>query len=118
MTDLIAFVSSGEGTWGHVQRLITEGEFERVFLLTDHFGKEKFIVDHPVEFLLIDSSEPTSILAEHIRKALEGKIKDMDVAVNFISGNGKEHMALLSALLKLGLGIRLVVLTKDGIVEL
>jgi len=34
------------------------------------------------------------------------------------SGSGKEHMALLSALLKLGLGIRLVSFTNNGIKEL
>lgn len=118
MTNLIGFVSSGEGTWGHVQRLVNEGPFTRVFLLTDAFGREKFTTQRPVEFIRIDSSAPTAILAENIRKALEGKIPDLEVAVNFISGTGKEHMALLSALLKLGLGIRLVVLTKEGIAEL
>lgn len=118
MTDLIACVSSGEGTWGHVQRLVNEGPFTRVFLLTDAFGKEKFTAQKPVEFILIDSSAPTATLAENIRSTLQGKIQDLEVAVNFVSGNGKEHMALLSALLKLGLGIRLVVLTKEGIAEI
>ena len=36
---------------------------------------------------------------------------------NFVSGMGKEHMALISALLKLGVGIRLMALTKNGIEE-
>jgi len=38
--------------------------------------------------------------------------------VNIVSGDGKEHMALISALLKLGLGIRFVALTKEGIKEI
>ena len=118
MTDLIAVVSSGEGTWGHVQRLVNSGTFEKVWILTDAFGKEKFSVEFPFTPLVIDASRPTNLLAEDIRQALEGKITDLEVAVNFISGSGKEHMALLSALLKLGLGIRLVVLTKEGITEL
>ena len=46
------------------------------------------------------------------------KIKDSEVAVNFVSGTGKEHMALLSALLKLGIGIRLLALTKEGVTEI
>ncbi|HLC66335.1 MAG TPA: hypothetical protein VJK52_01715, partial [Candidatus Nanoarchaeia archaeon] len=72
----------------------------------------------PVNFLIIDPTKPTGTLSEDIRVQLAGKIQDLEVAVNFISGTGKEHMALLSALLKLGLGIRLVVLTKDGVAEL
>ena len=42
----------------------------------------------------------------------------MEVAVNIVSGNGKEHMAIISALLKLGVGIRLMAVTKDGVREL
>lgn len=118
MTDLIAVVSSGEGTWGHVQRLINSGTFGKVWVLTDAFGKEKFSAEFPFTSLVIDPSKPMHLLAEDIRQALDGKITDLEVAVNFVSGSGKEHMALLSALLKLGLGIRLVVLTKEGIMEL
>jgi len=40
------------------------------------------------------------------------------VALNLVSGNGKEHMAILSALLKLGIGVRLMAVTKDGVREL
>jgi hypothetical protein len=38
---------------------------------------------------------------------LEGLL-DTDVAVNLVSGEGAQHMALLAAILQLGLGIRLV----------
>ena len=41
-----------------------------------------------------------------------------EAAVNLISGNGKEHMAVISALMKLGLGIRLIALTPNGIKEI
>ena len=41
-----------------------------------------------------------------------------EVGLNFISGTGKEHMALLSAVLKLGIGIRFFALTKDGVKEI
>jgi len=40
------------------------------------------------------------------------------VGVNFISGAGKEHMALVSALMKLGVGFRLMASTMDGVKEL
>ena len=117
MTSLIAYISSGKGTWAHVNRLISDQEWDKIFLLTDEFGKENFKPDKPVEFIIIDSNKYLPELTEDIKKALDGKITGIEVGVNFISGNGKEHMALLSALLKLGLGLRLVALTKDGIKE-
>ena len=35
MTDLIACLSSGKGTWGHVNRLISDGEWGKIFLITN-----------------------------------------------------------------------------------
>jgi hypothetical protein len=49
---------------------------------------------------------------------LKDKIKGTEVALNLVSGTGKEHMAILAALLKLGVGIRLVALTKEGFKEI
>ena len=43
------------------------------------------------------------------------KSGDFEVAVTLASGTGKEHMALISALLSIPVGIRLVVYTKDGV---
>ena len=70
------------------------------------------------EFCCCRLQKPVSELIEDIRKSLDGKIYDLDVALNMVSGTGKEHMAILSALLKLGLGIRLMAVTKNGVVEL
>jgi len=41
---------------------------------------------------------------------------DFEIALNFASGTGKEHMALMEAILELGLNFRLVTL-KNGEVE-
>ena len=71
-----------------------------------------------MNFVVVDFQKPVSELIEDIRKSLDGKIYDLDVALNMVSGTGKEHMAILSALLKLGLGIRLMAVTKNGVVEL
>ena len=117
MTSLIACLGSGKGTWTHVDRLIDEQEWGNVFLITNEFGKENFKPKKPVEYILINSNRFLNELVEDIRKQLENKITDTEVALNFISGSGKEHMALLSAVLKLGLGIRLVALTPSGVKE-
>jgi len=56
-------------------------------------------------------------LVEDIKKQLKDKISGTEVALNLVSGTGKEHMAILSAILKLGLGLRFIALTKDGVKE-
>jgi hypothetical protein len=118
MTDLIACLSTGKGTWAHVSRLIEEQEWDNIFLITNEFGKENFQPKKQVEYILINSNRFLSELAEDIKAQLKEKVNPADVAVNLISGSGKEHMAIISALLKLGLGIRLITLTPRGIKEI
>ena len=118
MTSLIALLSSGKGTWAHVEQLIEKQEWDSIFLITDDFGVQKFQPKKPVNYIIIDSNKFLKDLTEDIRKQLENKIPDTEVALNIISGTGKEHMATLSAILKLGLGIRLTALTPDGIKEI
>ncbi|QQG39043.1 MAG: hypothetical protein HYS32_01115 [Candidatus Woesearchaeota archaeon] len=117
MTTLIACLSTGKGTWGHVGRLITDGKWDKIFLITNDFGKENFTPEKPSEFIIADAHGSLKDMRDLITKELKGKIKDTEVGVNLVSGTGKEHMAIISALLKLGLGIRLMALTKDGIEE-
>jgi len=118
MTILIACLSSGKGTWGHVGRLIAEHDWDKIFLITNDFGKENFKAEKPFEFIVVDSIKPMDELILDIKNVLASKKLGTEVALNMISGTGKEHMALLSAILKLGLGVRLVSLTKNGVSEL
>ncbi len=118
MTDLVACISSGEKSWAHVERLIKEENWSKVFIITNDFGKKNFRPGKQAEFIVVDFQKPVSQLIEEIRKGLNGKITDFEVALNLVSGNGKEHMAILSALLKLGIGIRLMAVTKEGVREL
>ena len=119
MTSLIVVLSSGKGTWGHVAQLIAKQDWDKIFLITNEFGKENFTIkEKPVEYIVINSNKFLSELVKDIQTQLQGKITDTDVALNFISGTGKEHMAVLSALLKLGLGIRLVTITPKGVEEI
>ena len=118
MTELIACLSTGKGTWGHVSRLIQEQNWEKIFLITNDFGKENFSAQKPAEFIIIDSRKALTEVRDEIKEKLKDKIKGTEVALNMASGIGKEHMALLSALLQLGVGIRIVALTKEGIQEL
>ena len=56
-------------------------------------------------------------LSDNIKKQFRAKQHGIEVAVNFISSSRKEHMELLSSLIKIGVRIRLIALTKDGIKE-
>ena len=112
--DLVAFLGTGKGTWGQVAGVINHGEWEQIILLGDSFAKQ-FTVKKDFEFVEITTSQIVD-LKEEIMKKLNGKIKGTEVALSIASGDGKEHMALISALLSLPVGIRFTVLTKDGLV--
>jgi len=118
MTSLIAIASSGKGTWQHVQEVINQEEWDNIYLITNEFGIKNFQSDKKVNFVVIDPNKFTNKITDDIVNQLKGKITDLEVAINFISGSGKEHMALMAALMKLGLSFRLVVLTLNGIKEL
>ncbi len=118
MTDLVACLSSGEKSRAHVLRLINEQDWKKVFVITNDFEKKNFKPHKEVDFIVVDFQKPVFNLIDDIRKGLNGKITDLEVALNLVSGTGKEHMAILSALLKLGVGIRLMAVTKEGIREL
>ena len=118
MTELVACLSTGKGTWGHVSRLIQEKPWDKVILITNEYGKENFNKDEKTEFIVINPNRGISELRDEIQEKLKAAIKGTEVAVNFVSGVGKEHMALVSALLRLGVGIRFMALTKDGAQEL
>jgi len=118
MTELIACLSTGKGTWGHVNRLIQDGKWSKIFLITNDYGKENFSKDDKTELIAINLNQGIKELRDDILNNLKDKVKGSEVGINVISGTGREHMALVAALLKLGVGFRLVALTKDGVEEL
>jgi len=112
--ELIALVSSGKGSWGQVQGVIKQGEWDNIILIGEDFAK-KFTAEKDFEFIETTSSTLIDLKEELLGK-LRGKIKGTEAALSIASGDGKEHMALISALLSLPVGIRFTALTKDGLV--
>ena len=107
-------IGTGKGTWGQVAGLIQRGEWDSIFLIGDSFAN-KFTTEKDFEF--IETSNKRIIdLKEEIIGKLKGKVKGTEVALSIASGEGKEHMALISALLGLPVGIRFTALTKEGII--
>ena len=115
MTDLIACLSTGKGTIGHVEKVIEGMKWGKIFLVTDEMFKDEFNCSKEVEMIIVDKSKTITDMAIEIKAALSGKISDLEVGLNIVSGEGREHMAIISALLSLGLGIRLIALTKEGV---
>ncbi len=118
MPTLVACLSTGKGTWGHVSRIIEDKAWDKVILITNEYGKENFNKNDKTELISVKMYSGIKELRDEINKQLIEKIKEAGVEVNFISGTGREHMALVSALFRLGIGIRLIALTKDGIEEI
>lgn len=112
--ELVAFIGAGKGTWGQVAGVINRGEWDNIILLGNDFAK-KFNIEKDFEFIEVKNSGIVDLKNEFLKK-LKGKIKGTEVALTIASGDGKEHMALISALLSLPAGIRFTALTKDGII--
>ncbi len=118
--ELIALLSSGKGTWAQVSGLIKYGEWEKVIILGDDFAKQFQVMEKKdiTEFIRIDLSKKLKELKEEFQSKLKGKIDGTEVALSIASGDGKEHMALISALINLPVGIRFAALTKEGVIDL
>ncbi len=117
MTDLVVCLGTGKGTWNYVNELIMAEGWDKVFVVTNTFGMDNFRAKRDVVFVLIDDGLMLPEMVELIRKQIDKKL-GIEVALNLISGTGKEHMAILSALLKLGLAVRLIALTPEGVKEI
>jgi hypothetical protein len=117
MTDLVCILSTGKGTWAEVAKLIRAEKWSKVFIVTNDFGKEKFTIDVPHEFVVINPNQTEEQIKGVIAQGLKGKLSG-DVALNFVSGSGKEHMGFLSALMSIGCGMRFVVPNQNGVKEL
>ena len=115
--ELVALLSSNEGEWAQISGLMKFGEWDKVVILGDDSAK-KFAHEKPFEFIKVDLSKKIKDLRDDFMQRLKGKIDGTEVALSIASGDGKEHMALISALINTPVGIRFAALTKEGIIDL
>src|SRR3989338_7102927 len=118
MATLIASLSTGKGTWAEVSKLIGMEQWSKIILIGNSFAKDNFQKPQNAEFIEIDPLRPLSSIKKTILDRLKEKVTDLEIMLNLTSGSGKEHMAILSALLSLGLGIRFVSPGIEGLEEL
>jgi len=115
--ELIALLSTGKGTWQQISGLLNQGEWDKVILLGSNFAKQ-FTHTKEFEFIEVDLDKKLRDLKDEFSNKLKGKINGTEVALSIASGDGKQHMALISSLLTMPVGVRFTALTKDGVVFL
>jgi len=112
--ELVAFLGADKETWGQITALVNRHEWEKIILVKNK-NIEDIAFSKNCEIITVNSEKPMLELKKEIMDKLRGKFGELEVALSIASGNGKEHMALISALLSIPMGIRLVVFTKEGV---
>ncbi len=109
---LICNVSRGKGSWGHITRLINDNSWDAIYLVTNDWCKQNFAPKKEVNWILINRNMGFDLMKKTIKEQLpSGK----EIALNIISGDGKEHMALLVSCKEKYSNFNYAILTKDGL---
>ncbi|MBU0907252.1 MAG: hypothetical protein KKE05_03790 [Nanoarchaeota archaeon] len=113
---LVAFINQDTTTYGQISALINRmEEADQILIVKDKSTPMPF--SSPIcRAIDVDSSKDLLSFKEEIQTSLRPHLKeDFEVALSLASGNGKEHMALISALLAIPVGIKLTAFTKKGV---
>ena len=113
--NLIAFVGPDKENLGQVSALINRMDCEKIILLKDK-SAPNLQTNEKCVTVEIDSTKTLSELKAQIQEKVKKEIgNEFEVALSIASGTGKDHMAIISALLAIPVGIKLVAFTKNGI---
>ena len=114
--ELVAFLGDDKENWGQVTALINRMQDCEKIILIKNKSSPQFPTTEKCRLIEVDSTQPLAELKSHLHSLLSKEIsKEFEVSLSLASGCGKEHMALISALLSLPVGIKLVVYGKNGI---
>src|SRR3989344_5775949 len=112
--EFVAFVGEDKENWGQITALLNRLEYEKAIIVKS--SKEDFPLNDKCKVIQVSSGKSLVELKEDILSKIKPILSgDFEVSLSLASGNGKEHMAIVSALLNAPVGIRLVVFTKKGI---
>jgi len=127
MAHLILSLGSDKETWNDVNKIIQSGFFDKVYIITSESTERHYVKptmsasksNVSIKLVKLNFNKASEDLVPELyvilkKYFLEDKIQDLDIAVNITSGTGKEHSIVISTLMKLGYGIRLVDLDKNG----
>ncbi len=107
----IAILGVGKGTWGHVARILSEQQYDQIVLIATEWVKENFNPQKESEWILINNRAGFEVIKDEIKS----KLPEGDLSVSIVSGSGKEHMALISAIRESNRDYKFVTLTGDGV---
>ena len=111
--ELVVFLGSDKENWGQITALLKRMKWDKAILIKNRnasdFPNNGIVIEVDTEKPLLELKDE---LVNKLKKELAG---DFEVALSIASGNGKEHLALISALLAIPVGIRLVAFTRDGV---
>lgn len=107
----IGMLGVGKGTWGHVLRILSDQEFDKIVLIATDWVKENFKMPKECDWIIINNRAGFEIIKEEIKS----KLPEGDLVVSIASGSGKEHMALISAIKELDRPFKFVTLTGNGV---
>ncbi|MBI2451854.1 hypothetical protein HYV50_02115 [Candidatus Pacearchaeota archaeon] len=113
--ELVAFLGKEKENLGQLAGLINNMDCEKIFLVKDKNAGD-LIKHQKCKTIAVDTAKDLLSLKNEIKEKLKQELNnDFEVALSIASGSGKEHMALISALLSIPVGIRFVAYTKKGI---
>lgn len=113
--ELVCFQGLDKESWTQLNALIKKGDWDKV-LIVKNKAADSFSMNEKCEIIEVNSESALSLLKEDMAGKLKQKIgNSFEIALTIASGTGKEHMALISALLSIPVGIRLVAFTKNGV---
>lgn len=114
--EFVAFVGEDKENWGQVTALINRlDDCEKVVLVMNK-KVSGFPTNKKCDSVEVDCTNSLIELKQEIMDKVREKLSgEFEVALSLASGKGKEHMALIGALINIPVGIRLVVFTKEGV---
>lgn len=113
--EFVAYIGEDKENWGQITALLNRIEADSCILVMSK-NVSGFPTNERCTEVRIDSSRPLVELKEELINKLKPIVKgEFEVTLSIASGTGKEHMALISALLNIPVGIKLAVYTKEGI---
>ena len=117
--ELLAILSTGKGTWGQVIGLINRNDWDNIILIGDSYVKKRiseFNLNKKFDFIQVDFNKGIKQVIDNLTTKLKQKIKGPEVALSIASGSGKEHMIVISSILRVPAGIRFAAITHEGLV--
>ena len=108
MTEFVTFLSTGENTWTPVLQIMKSEKWSKVIIIGNEPFTNIFSEQRNVITIILKKDNSLKELTKYLENEFKTNLISTQVAFNMLSGTGREHMAALGALLKCGVGIRLV----------